>query len=70
MLRPALTILIGTVLALLMAFAALFIVVPIVGKGGQGIAQAVAVLVFAGMLVFVVTSVVRARRPAEGEQED
>lgn len=70
MLRPALTILIGTVLALLMAFAALFIVVPIVGKGGQGIAQAVGVLVFAGMLVFVVTSVVRARRLAEGEQED
>ncbi len=69
MLRPALTILIGILFALLMALAALFIVVPIVGKGGQGVARAIAVLVFVGMLVFVARTVTRARRTAEGQQE-
>ncbi len=69
MLRPVLTIVIGILFALLMALAALFIVVPIVGKGGQGLAQVVAVLVFAGMLVFVVRTVARGRRSAKGQQE-
>lgn len=62
MVRPILTIVIGAVLALLMALAALFIVVPLVGRGGLWAAQAIAALVFLGMLAFVVRSVARAYR--------
>jgi len=58
--RPVRALLVGALLALFFAFATLFIVVPVVGRGGLWLAQVVAVLVFAGVMVFIIRAVRRA----------
>ena len=62
MLRGLASILIGAMLALLLALASLFVLVPILGHAGQGIAQAVSVAVFCAVMLFVVVSVRRGGR--------
>jgi len=58
--RSARALLVGALLALFLAFATLFVIVPVVGRGGLWVAQIVAVLVFAGVMVFIIRSVLRA----------
>ena len=59
MLRGLASILIGALLALLVALASLFVLVPILGHAGQGIAQVVAVAVFCAVMLLVVRAVRR-----------
>lgn len=69
MLRPLITILIGLVLALLMALAAQFVLVPFVGTNGLGplktVSQVVFWIVFLGVTAYVVVTVVRQRRQGD-----
>ncbi len=65
MLRAALSILIGAVLALLLAVAAQFMVLPLVGVSGLGVARVIGFIVFWAILAVVVATVVRGLRAAE-----
>ena len=58
--RAARALLVGALLALFLAFATLFVIVPVVGRDGLWLARIVAVLVFAGVMVFIIRSVSRA----------
>ena len=57
MLRRLGSILIGAVLALLLALAMLFVLVPILGQSGQGVARAIAALAFCAVMAFVIVTV-------------
>ncbi len=63
--RSARALLVGALLALFLAFATLFVIVPVVGRGGLWLAQIVAVMVFAGVMVFIIRSVLRAYGPSD-----
>lgn len=66
MLRAATSILIGALLALLLAFASQFVLIPLVGAAGittlRPLATAVFWLVFGAVLLYVVATVLRGRR--------
>lgn len=66
MLRPVSSILIGAVLALLLAFASQFILLPFMGTRGvttlSPVTTGVFWLVFAAVLLYVVVTVYRGRR--------
>jgi len=64
MLRAALSILIGVLLALLLAAAAQLMVLPLVGVGGLGVARVIGFIVFWLILAVVVATVVRGLRAA------
>lgn len=57
--RRLASVLIGAVLALLLALVSLFVFVPIVGHVGQGLARAAAAAVFCGVMLFVISAVRR-----------
>jgi uncharacterized membrane protein len=67
--RSARALLVGALLALFLAFATLFVIVPVVGRGGLWLAQIVAVLVFAAVMVFIIRSVLRAYRSSGAPNE-
>ena len=66
MLRPVISIVIGAVLALLLALASQFILVPVVGTRGvttlSPLTTGIFWLVFAAVLLYVVVTVYRGRR--------
>lgn len=64
MLRAALSILIGALLALLLAAAAQLLVLPLVGVSGLGVARVIGFIVFWVILAVVVATVVRGLRAA------
>jgi membrane protein implicated in regulation of membrane protease activity len=65
-LRPVASILIGAVLALLLAFASQFLLLPFIGTRGvttlSPVTTGVFWLVFAAVLLYVVVTVYRGRR--------
>ena len=63
--RPLISLVIGAVLALLMAMAAQLLVVPFLGPGQEGVLPVVSFIVFWAMMALVVVTIVRGRRAAQ-----